>query len=242
MLIISFVVAPLFICLCVSVCIVLLLVDQLKRRLGVKSVSSRVGLDQSWRASDDADHQKVYLLAPTPGQKWTSDFSHFSPSAAARPIDQHRLHELLTPSKDWWSGHKTGTPADLNENDLAAMPKLEFGDVTVSQSSASKKMSRRSRNSTQQHTAPQVEEEQVQVKQSSYTNAELDDEDDYGVAAAGDDGDDGEDGDEVSLTQSTSSSSRKSIGTPSRHRRQWTHTIVPGIEEARIHRKGKQLF
>lgn len=29
---------------------------------------------------------------------------------------------------------------------------------------------------------------------------------------------------------------RRSSGTPSRHRRQWTHTVLPGVQEPRIHR------
>lgn len=237
-----------------------------------------------WVDPNDVDRQKVYLLAPTPRQQWTSHYAHpqsdFSPSFQLNSaVADDRLTALLTPSKDWWTGHKTGTA----ENTPSALPKLDFGDMpteveetttttTVTRSSKRATRTAGSRRSTrnqeseedqQQANEPETEErgeaenespdstpDESSAEPESVASEDADagrsssHDDSYDFASGGDDVDVYENDDAPSdLVNKRLSSGRRSSGTPSRHRRQWTHTIVPGVEEQRIHRKGgRNLF
>lgn len=232
------------------------------------------------------DHNKVYLLAPTPHQTWTSHYSHprseLSPSFhTSHEADEARLAELLTPSKDWWTGHKSGTA----HNTPSALPKLDFDQadpsssdesVTITATTSTTKSSRSSRASRrstrqqqettkdEQNTQPTIDESKEESPSANVDPSAMNGDDEGFALNGGDDNDDtvdnSSDRDEssdvsvlnesdVSPTPvdsksaigvgSSGSSSRRSSGTPGRHRRQWTHTIEPGVEEARIHRKGR---
>lgn len=245
----------------------------------------------------------MYLLAPTPNQRWTSQYSH--PTSALSPsfhtstdADEARIADLLTPSKDWWTGHKTGTARSLSREE--ALPKLDFGDAandteeettttttTTTTSSrrsrgrksnttneASSRTSRRSRAAEPEEeaeAAPEAAQQQQEEQPGAEESADAVDPSQYEFqGGGGDDDDDQEENDTYDrpLTPDPSSdpsgypasptsplspsaadeqrdglsappsSGRRKSGTPGRHRRVWTHTVVPGVEEARIHRKG----
>lgn len=101
-----------------------------RRRAALKRTS--IGADRAaalrmWK-EDEADVNKVYLIAPSPFQTWTSHYSH--PRSELTPsfhsaADEQRMRELLTPSKDWWAGHREGTA----QNTQDSLQKLDFGEA-----------------------------------------------------------------------------------------------------------------
>lgn len=259
-----------------SVTLLIILRDCLCRSSSASRPTESVTPAGPWNDPDDLDRQKVYLLAPSPYQRWTSHYAHprseLSPSfAVVGGVEESRLADLLTPSKDWWTGHKTGTA----ENTTCVLPKLDFDDDDTPNVEASEETSeetstsrttrstRASRRTTRTETvteessavsqeAPAAAAEAEQSEPSAEPAAEYDFQ--VGGGDADDDVVDDESGDVVDESAEVSQSdespsrpagttSRRASNTPSRHRRQWTHTIVPGVEEARIHRKGgRHLF
>ena len=101
-----------------------------RRQSSLKRTS--IGADRAaalrlWK-EEDADVNKVYLIAPSPFQTWTSHYSH--PRSELQPsfhsvADEQRMRELLTPSKDWWAGHREGTA----DNTQDSTQKLDFGEA-----------------------------------------------------------------------------------------------------------------
>jgi len=347
--------------------------------------ADRAAAARIWRDDKD-DLDKVYLIAPSPYQRWTSHYSHprseLTPSFNTGPDPS-----LLTPSKDWWQGHKRGTAANTRD----PTQKLDFGEGPDEQllreaeqlqqeqqqngtgrtrrsgrsaakgakpASHKKRNSRASRRLQQQEEEEEAEEQvEVEVEQQVEEEAEADeaspepeheeadlgggggfdeeeeeaeeeepespdagavaaqessssssaassssseaeaeeeeedesDNDDVGAGANGYGGSstpprrhspardergygiggltspmspsdrDSEFGSPLSPQSAeeardelaspsrqshgnTPGGRRRSSGTPSRHRRQWTHTLLPGIQEPRIHRKGDREF
>ena len=63
-------------------------------------------------------------------QRWTSQYSHprseLTPSfGSASAADERLLKDLLTPSKDWWQGHRAGTAANTPD----PLQRLDFGEA-----------------------------------------------------------------------------------------------------------------